>query len=129
MKAAVRLQILCAAFALAQASSARAQAIMDPTRPPPGWDALPAASASKGQTAVQETGSAVSILLVGQTRRFAIVRGDLVGDKTPGTRIVEIKRNDVIVQSDKGRESLNLFPDVLKTPPKQQPGMGNKDKK
>jgi len=124
---------LLAATALASApfvaGPAAAQSLADPTRPPPGWNAPRAATSAKGDPAAQESGSAVSILLVGQTRRFAIVRGDLVGDKTPGTRIVEIKRNDVVVQSDKGRESLNLFPDVLKTPPKQQPGMGNKDKK
>ena len=120
--------LAASALLLAQAPSASAQGgLVDPTRPPTGFSATPLANVTKAEPG--ETGSPVSVLLVGPTRRFAIVRGDLVGDKTAGMRIVEIKRNDVVVQSEKGRESLNLFPDVLKTPPMQQPGMGNKDKK
>jgi len=122
-------RLLASALLLAGVPAAWSQGVTDPTRPPPGWSPNAVAVAAAKAETVQETGSPVSILLVGQTRRFAIVRGEVIGDKTPGTRIVEIKRNDVVVQSDKGRESLNLFPDVEKTPPKKQPGMGNKDKK
>jgi len=111
------------------AGGARAQALNDPTRPPPGW--LPvdpkAVVAKEAKAEGAESGVPVSILLVGPTRRFALVNGEMIGDKGKGTRIVDVKRNDVIVQSERGRETLNLFPDVKKTPPKKPRGMGEKD--
>lgn len=108
---------------------AAAQGISDPTRPPPGW--IPVDKDAKPEARAEGSGSEpVQLLLVGKTRRYAIVRGELVGQKTTGTKLVEVKRNDVVVQSaDRGRETLNLFPDVQKTPPRKPAGMGKKDQK
>lgn len=115
--------------AVAFSGVALAQGVADPTRPPDGW--LPAdPSTAKSPAAAakpQHTGEPVQLLLVGKTRRYAIVRGELVGDKTGEIKLVEVKRNDVTVQSDRGRETLNLFPDVEKTPPRKQRGMGYPD--
>jgi len=118
------LALACAAFAggaLAQTAS-----LPDPTRPPPGWlpkdPNAPAVSETKDEAPVQ-------LVLTGQTRRFAIVRGDLLSDKGKGSRVVEIRRDDVVVQSDRGRETLSLFPDVKKTPSKTTAGVGHKDQK
>jgi hypothetical protein len=104
---------------------AGAQAMIDPTRPPPGW--MPGENTAKVEKSQGSSTEPVQLLLVGKTRRFAIVRGDLVGDKTRGTRLVEVKRNDIVVRSDAGRETLNLFPDVKKTPPRKPPGLGKKE--
>src|SRR5688500_3188728 len=89
--------------------AAAQQGIADPTRPPPGW--LPvdpnAAKAEPGAPPKVEdrTSVPVQLLLVGKTRRYAIVRGELIGEKTGETKLVEVKRNDVTVQSDRGRET------------------------
>ena len=116
-------------FLTCSAEATWAQALNDPTRPPPAWmPPDPKAAPVKGATAeTTDSGVPVSILLVGPTRRFALVNGEMIGDKGKGTRIVDVKRNDVIVQSERGRETLNLFPDVKKTPPKKPRGMGEKD--
>ena len=115
-------------------ANAHAQPIADPTRPPPAWivseGGEKAPEKSEGRTE-GSGGEAVQLLLVGKTRRYAIVRGDLVGEKPAagGARIVEIKRNDLVVNSERGRETLNLFPDVQKTPPRKPAGMGNREQK
>ena len=109
---------------LGHAALASAQGLSDPTRPPPGW--LPG-DPKAPKAAAAEPAEPVQLLLVGRTRHFAIVRGDLIDEKGKGNRIVGIHRNEVIVQSDRGRETLNLFPDVQKTPPKKPAGMGKKE--
>jgi hypothetical protein len=110
-------------------SAALAQGIADPTKPPPAF--MPGASTpSRVEQRAEASGSGsepVQLVLVGKTRRYALVNGELVGDKTPGTKLVEVKRNELVVQTDKGRETLNLFPDVQKTPPKKRAGMGKKE--
>jgi len=119
--ASVLLLIAC----LSHASLAPAQGLPDPTRPPASWLAPDPKAVAK--TTGEQAEVPVQLLLVGPTRRFAIVHGDIVGDKGTGTRIVEVKRNEVIVQSDRGREALGLFPHVQKTPPKKPAGMGKKE--
>lgn len=111
------------------AAELRAQALNDPTRPPPNW--MPpdpkASVADRSKAEAAESGVPVTMLLVGPTRRFALVNGELIGEKGKGNRILDVKRNEVVVQSERGRETLNLFPDVKKTPPKKPRGMGEKD--
>ena len=104
-----------------------AQGLSDPTRPPPGW--LPGETKTSVKTEPRDNEAAVQLVLSGKTRRFAIVRGDLLSDTGKGPRVVEIRRNDLVVQSERGRETLSLFPDVQKTPPKKRDGMGHKDQK
>ena len=117
---------LAALFLALGAGAAAAQGVPDPTRPPPGW--LPHDPKAPKVEAQKEGAEPVQLLLVGPTRRFAIVRGDLVGDKTAGTRLVEIKRNDLVVQTERGKETLHLFPDVQKTTPKES-ATGERNKK
>jgi hypothetical protein len=129
----MRLAILGGLALVVAASEAMAQGIVDPTKPPPGWmpvDPKAAAAQPKGKSpgGEEQASVPVSILLVGPTRRFALVRGEVVDNKSPGAKIVEVKRNDVVIQTERGRETLNLFPDVEKTPPRKRTGMGNKDK-
>lgn len=125
----MRLGALATLLVLAAAPATAATGITDPTKPPPAWMPVDPKAATK-KVEIEEVGPPVQILLVGPTRRFALVRGELAGDKTSGTRLLDVKRNDVIVQSERGRETLNLFPDVQKTAPRKPAGiLGNKDKK
>ena len=110
---------------LGHAAVVSAQALSDPTRPPTGW--LPGDPKAPKAATTAEPAEPVQLLLVGKTRHFAIVRGDLIDERSKGNRIVGIHRNELIVQSDRGRETLNLFPDVQKTPPKKPAGMGKKE--
>lgn len=125
-RASAMAMLLCAI-----AADATAQGIADPTRPPAAFMPVdPKAPAQQGARKAEGLSDVpVQLLLVGKTRRFAIVNGDLVGEKTPGTKIIAVNRNDLTVESERGRETLNLFPDVQKTPPRRQAGMGNKDQK
>ena len=122
-----RVRLLLAFACLGAALGVRGQNIPDPTKPPAGWG--PTDKAARATSEPKDTEAPVQLVLSGKTRRFAIVRGDLLGDSGKGSRVIEIRRNDVVVQTDKGRETLSLFPDVQKTPPKAQDGMGNKDQK
>jgi hypothetical protein len=128
----MRLAIFGGMALMAGVTGATAQGIVDPTKPPPGWmpvDPKVAAAKAKPKGESDDQASVpVSILLVGPTRRFALVRGEVVDNKSPGAKIVEVKRNDVVIQTERGRETLNLFPDVEKTSPRKRTGMGNKDK-
>ena len=124
----MKLVLAAAAVVAMLEVPAFAQGMIDPTRPPPGW--MPGetkATPSKPKEA-EDTGDVpVQILLVGKTRRYALVRGALTGDKKSELKLIEVKRNDIVVQSENGRETLNLFPDVKKTPPKKPAGMGHKE--
>lgn len=130
MSRARSLLALTATALSAHATAAFAQTISDPTRPPPGW-LLPDPKGAKPEAKVEagSGGEPVQLLLVGKTRRYAIVRGEIVGEKTPGTKLVEVQRNEVVVSGERGNEKLAIFPDVEKTPPKKPPGMGKKEQK
>jgi hypothetical protein len=108
-------------------AAAQTQGLPDPTRPPPGW--LPRDPKAAVVAESKDTDAPVQLVLTGKTRRFAIVRGEVISESGKGSRLVEIQRDNLIVQSDKGRETLSLFPDVHKTPPKKTYGMGHKDQK
>ena len=112
------------AIGIGYATVGAAQGLNDPTRPPPAW--MPGNARAPVAAAAPVEGEPVKLVLVGPTRRFAIVRGELVGDNT-ASKIVELKRNEIVVKTDAGRETLSLFPDVRKTPPKKRAGMGEKE--
>ena len=108
---------------------ASAQGLADPTRPPDAWLPTDPKAAAKSDPAApakaDEPGMPpLQLLLVGKTRRYAIVRGELVGEKAGEVRLVEVRPTDVTVQSERGREKLSLFPDVEKSPPRKPAGMG-----
>ena len=98
---------------------------MDPTRPPP--EALPAVKAptaadvaasqdKKDDVGIPAGAPPVQLLLVGPTRRFAIIRGQLVdvGPKSKDVRLVELRPDEITLRSAEGTENLRLFPDVEK---------------
>ena len=125
-----------AVLTLGWLSTTWGQALLDPTRPPAAW--MPSQARAPGARA--QPGSPddelaspppVQLLLVGATRKYAIVRGELVGvgERSGSTKLIDVKPTEVIVQSDRGLETLSLFPDVVKSPAKQGSGAGIKKEK
>ena len=127
MRTTRRFLLMAACLGFAGLAAAQAQGLPDPTRPPPGW--LPRDPKAAVVSEARDNEAPVQLVLMGKTRRFAIVRGEIVGESGKGARLIEIRRNDLVVQSDKGRETLSLFPDVQKTPPRTMDGKGHKDQK
>ena len=92
--------------------AARAQALLDPTRPPPearlaapGADAGPVASA----------GPQLQSILIGlRGREVAVIDGQTLrrGDKLNGAVLVHIGRNQVVLQHGREKRVLTLFPDA-----------------
>jgi len=112
---------------------AAAETLIDPTRPPPAWLTAQegGATAAKAETQAA-SGAPVQLVISGPTRRFAIVRGELVGAgadaKAP--RLVELKPDAVTIETKEGRETLGVFPGVSKTAPAPaQVPRANKEKK
>jgi hypothetical protein len=123
--------------------AAWAQGVHDPTRPPQellgAAKPPPSADADKKADAALAPGVApVQLLLVGPTRRFAIIRGQLydVGPKSKDARLVEVHPDEIVIRTSEGSENLRLYPDVEKqvakprdTRPKSAPAKEAKDKK
>lgn len=92
-----------------------AEELHDPTRPP-------VSSAAPGQwaTGQQATGSRSSGLqttIISESRRAAIIGGKTVelGEKYGNARLVEVNEGSVVLQGEKTRRVLSLFPDVKMT--------------
>jgi hypothetical protein len=107
----------------ALSSGAHAQALLDPTRPPDAWLAAEAArknpaSKSVAKATEEQKQAPVQLVLSGPTRRFAIVRGELVGagSEPNASRLIELKPGEVVIESKEGRETLEVFPGVEKAP-------------
>src|SRR5688572_16460581 len=125
---------ILAVLGLAAATTATAQTpqtpqgLADPTHPPaegPRADPkAPGPGGAKPQPRPEDVANPIQLVLVGKTRRYALVRGELVGEKAGETKLIEVGPTDVTVESDRGRETLSLFPGVEKTPPRKQRGMG-----
>ncbi len=78
-----------------------AQTLVDPTKPPTELSA-PAAE------------SELQSIIISPTRRAAIINGQTVelGGKAGDVRLIEVSEGSVVLQGEKGRRVLTLFPDV-----------------
>ena len=108
-----------AALALGCLSPAWGQALSDPTRPPQAWLAAQPRAAG-APAAEQETTPLLQSLLIGPSRRYAIIDGQLlgVGDRFRDARVVAVRPTEVVLRSERGTQTLRLFPDVEKRPVK-----------
>lgn len=104
----------CAIFGLLCAATAAvlpvcAEELTDPTRPVTTVDVAPAAGAQTGGAVLQ------SILFSG-TRREAIIGSQLVrvGDRVGDAQVVKILEDRVVLRSEKGMQTLKLFPGIEK---------------
>ncbi len=123
MKFAMRTRLgtrfIAAALALGVCAAAWGQALSDPTRPPQEW--LAAQPKGTGTPAAeQEVSPLLQSLLIGPSRNYAIIDGQLVGagDTFNGARVVAVTPAGVVLRSQRGTQTLKLFPDVEKRPVK-----------
>lgn len=87
----------------------------DPTVPPAAW--LAAQPKAPGAPVVEVTGgdaSSVRVTIVGKTRRFALIDGQVVkvGDIHNGSKVVAIRSGEVVVED--ATKSLKMAPGVEK---------------
>jgi hypothetical protein len=109
-----RARCAVAALALGCLTPAWGQPLFDPSRPPPALLAPPPGAA--GKPAAVESPPQLQSLLIGPSRKYAIIDGQLVGvgDTFRDARVVEVTRTGVVLHSERGNETLNLFPNVVK---------------
>lgn len=101
-------RLLCAAMLLAGA--AQAQTLADPTQPPPESRLLPAAE----MEAVVPKGPQLQSVLIGTGgRQVAVIDGQTVrkGEKFNGAVLVEVRKNQVVLQNGRSKQVLTLFPE------------------
>jgi hypothetical protein len=101
-------------------SPAWGQALSDPTRPPQAWLAAQPKGAGTPAAAEQEVVPQLQSLLIGPSRRYAIIDGQLlgVGDTFRDARVVAVRPAGVVLRSERGTQTLRLFPDIEKRPVK-----------
>ena len=110
--------LLTWALGLPGATGMAIAADKDPTVPPPAWLAAQPVPAG---TVVQEPGAAdasrVNVVVVGKTRRLALVDGQVVqpGDMVGDTRVTAITGGKVLMVDEE--KSLGMTPNVEKKPP------------
>ena len=101
---------------------AQAQALDDPTRPALEW--LAAQPVAPGAEVASEGAAAgVQVIVVGPTRKFAIINGQLVryGQSYNGAKLVGIAPESVVLQKDGSKEKLSMSPAVEKRVLASQP--------
>ena len=120
MRTRFRTRVIVAALALGSCSAAWAQGLLDPTRPPQAWRDAQLKAAGASSAAEQEAAPRLQSLLIGPTREYAIIDGQLVGvgDAFKDARVVAVRPTEVVLRSERGTETLRLFPDVEKRPVK-----------
>ena len=94
-------------LALGWCALASAGTLTDPTRPPDAW------LAAQGSYVTDDDASSGQVLLLGRTRRFAVIDGQLVkpGDTLNGAKVLAIRPNGVVVVEE------NAEPQLLKLTP------------
>ncbi len=131
-----------ATLALSCCVPAWGQTLADPTRPPAAWLAAQAKAAPGTATAggaEPESAPRLQSLLIGPSRKYAIIEGQLVGvgDTFKDARVVAVRPTEVVLRSERGTETLRLFPDVekraatpadaeAKRPPRKGPKQGDR---
>lgn len=86
----------------------------DPTRPPPAWLAAQPSAQGTVSQANQQSEPGLQLIVVGPTRRFAVIDGEVVkpGDAFNGSKVLHIDAGQVVVQDPS--KSLKLTPAVEK---------------
>jgi MSHA biogenesis protein MshK len=94
-------------------SPLHAEDLPDPTRPPASIFA-PAAGAGSGRGATENQSSGLHTIIISETRRAAIIDGQIVelGGEHGDARLIEVNEGGVVLQRAQSRQVLTLFPDV-----------------
>ncbi len=90
--------------------------LSDPTLPHPAWLAIHQPPPAAENLTQQEATSKARLTIVGESRKFAIVDGQLVkpGDNYKGSRVLDIKAGEVVMQNKS--KSLQVNPLINKKP-------------
>ena len=109
-----------AALMLGCLSPAWGQPLSDPSRPPQAWLAPPSKAPGAPGSAEAERPPQLQSLLIGPSRKYAIIDGQLVGvgDAFRDGRVVAVTSAGVVLSSERGKETLSMFPNVQKHPVK-----------
>jgi len=101
--------ILLALVCVAAASTAVAQALRDPTRPPAGSE-----KGIGGKT--ERSGWILQSVLISPERRYAIINGEVVaiGGSIAGAELIAIAEERVTLRTLDGLRIVRLFPDVTR---------------
>ena len=92
-----------------------ADSLADPTRPTSEW--LAAQPPAPGAEAVAQVApSGLQVLVLGPTRKFAIIDGQLVrlGETYKGAKLVGFHADGVVMQKDGSKEMLSMSPAAIK---------------
>ena len=98
------------------------QPLSDPSRPPPAFLAPPAkgagapVAAGTSAAAEPERPPQLQSLLIGPSGKYAIIDGQLVGvgDTFKDARVAAVTPAGVVLSSERGEQTLTLFPNVEK---------------
>ena len=97
---------------MAATSTAFAQALRDPTRPP--------TASKKGVTDVPEqSGWVLQSVLISPERRYAIINGEIVplGGSVAGAELIAVAAERVTLRTPEGLRVVQLFPNVIRLDP------------
>ncbi|MDD4960109.1 MAG: hypothetical protein PHS51_12210 [Gallionella sp.] len=91
--------------------AARAETLIDPTRPPAQINSIATPIASQ---VVGPPPSGLQSILISKTRRAAIIDGKTIalGQLYGESRLVEVSESSVVLMDSHGRHVLRLFPEV-----------------
>jgi MSHA biogenesis protein MshK len=101
--------IILTVVCMAVASTAVAQALRDPTRPP-------AASAKGVAGKTEQSEWILQSVLISPERRYAIINGEVValGGSIAGAELVAVAAERVTLRTQEGLRIVHLFPDVAR---------------
>jgi MSHA biogenesis protein MshK len=101
--------LLCSLLLLAGTVQADAQTLADPTQPPPESRLLPQSDAP----AVPKGPQLQSVLIGSRGREVAVIDGQTIrkGEKFNGAVLVEVRKNQVVLQNGRNKQVLTLFPE------------------
>jgi len=104
-------RLFCIALLLAGADPVNAQALIDPTQPPPEARLTPGAPAEV--PAASRGPQLQSVLIGSRGREVAVIDGQTVrkGEKFHGAVLVEVRKNQVVLQNGRNKQVLTLFPE------------------
>lgn len=106
------VMIACGLALLAVMTVAQAEALSDPTRPPPAIEAPPVA---KGEPGAAAPAAGVQTIIQRQgARPAAVINGEYVelGGRIGEARVTRISENSVTLRSDGTQETLTLTPGI-----------------
>lgn len=115
----MRLPIAILALLLAAPASLRAQALLDPTRPPDAVLAAQAKAAAVAQgvpaAAAVEADPSARLQMLNPSKQYAIIGGKVVklGGMVDGAKLVEIRNDAIVLQTPEGaKETVSLYPGI-----------------